>query len=407
MDKIGDGDDELKEKPTFDNPYYDNPYFTNENLITFDDSDDSSYNPLTKAYTLNGKQYVLVNWSNKEFLLKQTALRTSTLSLYGYNDFIKDQVGHLTILKKYYNPFFEDLDSMYLLNKETVVGEFGFYPGHQALLDFYLSKRKGFIVEPQSKTAVYYTFDEPVGADAEDAEVLTNKKTIRDFCVKVRDPKVYKDRVKFVGIDKEEELVAKNYYDQVHTLVESKAPSPAHGEQWIGILKQLKGYHKSGDANTNSFSIGMDGSRLSFFIYIDGIHKNYLNKSSSVSGFLCLYVTQEGVEILPQKDTFRPQVVWYDTRNTGQQHSAQDKHAIHILFTYLEMHYGVPNIDKVNIDNLSIAPVSKLVMYPQTLGYTLDKDANPILVQLIDNGRLKYSPILSNLASENKLSVFK
>lgn len=73
------------------------------------------------------------------------------------------------------------------------------------------------------------------------------------------------------------------------------------------------------------------------------------------------------------------------------------------------MQYGVPNINIVNIDDLSSAPVSKYLAHPQTIGANFDKhEGGFALVQSRHDGILvKGSKILKSLDSANKLHVFK
>lgn len=143
---------------------------------------------------------------------------------------------------------------------------------------------------------------------------------------------------------------------------------------------------------------------------------NYLKifKRWVASGFLCLQATNNGVSIVPQKDTFAPQIVWYDAFNQSEMGpSHMDKMAIHMLFTYMRMHYGVPNININNINDLHSTPISKYLEHPQTIGAKIDSEDSErlVLVELNHHGKLVErkieSNILKTMRSENKLDVFK
>jgi hypothetical protein len=84
-----------------------------------------------------------------------------------------------------------------------------------------------------------------------------------------------------------------------------------------------------------------------------------------------------------------------------------DKMAIHMLFSFMRMHYGVPYIDIQNINDLSGAPISKYLANPQTIGAKIDKnDPNAlVLVKLKHNGEVVESKILKEMLSDNKLNV--
>jgi hypothetical protein len=64
-------------------------------------------------------------------------------------------------------------------------------------------------------------------------------------------------------------------------------------------------------------------------MYIHDWHdsKGFFNKAPVSNGFLCLYVNPDGVQIIPQHNTYEPQIIAYDV--TGDKH---DRHAIHTIF---------------------------------------------------------------------------
>ena len=59
------------------------------------------------------------------------------------------------------------------------------------------------------------------------------------------------------------------------------------------------------------------------------------NKESNWNGFLCLYLSDEGVEILPQYNTYEPQIITYNMLG-----DKLDKHTIHTILTWISSLYG-------------------------------------------------------------------
>lgn len=158
---------------------------------------------------------------------------------------------------------------------------------------------------------------------------------------------------------------------------------------WLSILKQLQDYHIASSANTNCFSTAAVGTRIAFFIYIHDIHSNFPNKGKDYNGFLSLIAMNEGVKLNKQFDSYEPQIVWYDLAAVDTTYPREDKHSIHMIFSYLRMHYGAPHITYVDSNStLSHASVSKLLEKPQP----------------IYRGK---SDILEMLDHQGKLSVFK
>jgi hypothetical protein len=69
---------------------------------------------------------------------------------------------------------------------------------------------------------------------------------------------------------------------------------------------------------------------MAFFIYIHDWHHiaKFFNKAASCNGFLCLYLSDKGVQILTQHDTYDPQIITYDMKG-----GALDKHTINTILT--------------------------------------------------------------------------
>lgn len=364
----------------------DSYYFTTYKSLVPLDNYKSTYNGETKCIELNGKDHILVDSAKKLFLKIKTAKRMTTLKLYDYHLQVWDSES-LKIYNYYHKPYFNNIGIMNLLSQGDVgtEKEHTYYAAYNAILSHYFPLNKSFYVDPQSK----YT-----GANI----------NLRDFCVKIFDPKLnYLRNMSGINANVQESMKDQNLFHQVHTIVEIKNPHPKEQEPWLAVLEQLKKYHVSNE-NTNSFSIAIDGTRVAFFMYIHGIHKNYPNKSPMVSGFLCLQATDEGVSILEQKDTFAPQIVWYDAFNNRHGYAEMDRAAIHMLFTYIKMQYGVPKIDINNINNLSSAPTSIYFKEPQVFAADVDGDRY-ILAQLNHNGRISKRVLLKDnliIASDNK-----
>ena len=233
------------------------------------------YNPIYKTINLGNEQYILVNSAKSVFLTQQDALTKTT------NDYRieKDEIPKTNLFEHYHKAYFDNgyLYAMYDWSRLENTGEFAYYKVYEALLRNYFPDKLVFSVQSQSKQG----------------------NGIWDFTVRILDPRTAKLTQKAVGINKVGGDLGTDLFHQLHTLIEAKKPSGSK-LQWNAILAQIQKYHTGRYANTNAFSIAIDGTKIAFFIYIHDIHHNYVNKGNMFNGFLCLYVVNEGVEVVPQ-----------------------------------------------------------------------------------------------------------
>ena len=166
-------------------------------------------------------------------------------------------------------------------------------------------------------------------------------KGIVDGAVITLDPRLPKAVKPCLGLDGDFEKRDKDFFHNVNCFVEAKKEHniTSKNTSWIELLKQLKGYHVYSERNVNAFSIAIRGFEISFFMYILHWHHNmkFFNKGSDWNGFLGLYVVDEGVQILPQFDTYLPQIITYNKVN-----NKMDKYTIHIILTWMSSLHGVP-----------------------------------------------------------------
>jgi hypothetical protein len=166
------------------------------------------------------------------FYRKSSALSATTSKLFDICKDISDQ-GDITCFGDYrkayfYNAYFDDTNIMYSFTKgmHGDEGEFSFYTAYDNLLRHYFNN-KGFSVEFQSKSKEFYK----MGKTPDTGYIDKPKGIIRDFCVKIIDPMVYKDRKTMTGIGIEGVQIKKNYYDLMHSLVEIKKPDVNNKQQ--------------------------------------------------------------------------------------------------------------------------------------------------------------------------------
>jgi hypothetical protein len=329
----------------------------------------SKYNIDLKTSENVYKTDVLFDSKKSGFLDRSYARRITTEKLneknFEYTDQIVVEKGNI-----YHKAYFDNVAVMACLSWSNLgEGEFSYYKGYSSLLNHYFSQERGFSVQAQTK----------------------DSDGIWDFAVRVLDPRTPKLVKPMMGIEGTGRYIKEDLYNQVHTLVEIKEPeknldyNSKQKQPWLSVLGQLQRYHVNSTNNTNAFSIAAVGTRIAFFIYAHDIHSNFANKGKEYNGFLCLVAKDDKVEILEQFDDFGPQIVWYDLTGDSM-FPREDKHSIHMIFSYLRLNYGIPHITYVDQDfKLSDAPVSKYLEKSQPV---YKNDSN-ILKHLEHNGMLK------------------
>lgn len=138
-----------------------------------------------------------------------------------------------------------------------------------------------------------------------------------DGTVTIFDPRSWEAVKPCLGLHgKFEEKSNINLFHNLNCLIEAKKAHDVTGKNssLIKILGQLKRYHVQSTKNINAFSIAIRGFHMAFFTYIHDWHHtvNFFNKGTHSNGFLCLYLTDEGIQILPQYDTYEPQNIAYN-----------------------------------------------------------------------------------------------
>lgn len=167
-------------------------------------------------------------------------------------------------------------------------------------------------------------------------------KGIVDGAVTILDHRSLKAVKPYLGLHGDfKKIGAKNFFHNVNCFIEAKKEYDITGKNtsWIDILGQLKGYLVNSKNNVNAFSIAIRGFELSFFMYIHDWHHSskFFNKGLNWNGFLCLYLNDKGVQILPQHDTYEPQIITYNITE-----GKLDKHTIHTILTWMSLLHGVP-----------------------------------------------------------------
>lgn len=75
----------------------------------------------------------------------------------------------------------------------------------------------------------------------------------------------------------------------------------------------------------------------------------FFNKGCDWNSFLCLSVTDNGIEILEQNNTYEPQIITYNM--TGDKFH---RHSINTMLTWMSSLHGVPLTDEsLVLKNLS------------------------------------------------------
>ena len=100
-------------------------------------------------------------------------------------------------------------------------------------------------------------------------------------------------------------------------------------------------------------------------------------------GFLCLAVQNENVIIVPQYNTFLPQIRYYSLDDLS------DRASIHILFRFLTLHYAAPRVKPDGI--LYNADFAQNLSRPVVLAKAslVNPHYNPITYQLLNTKEFK------------------
>lgn len=208
-------------------------------------------------------------------------------------------------------------------NSSVGTGEFAYYSTLNYFFLNYFTGEKGYMVNMQSK----------------------DNGTIADGKVTIFDPRS-KGLKSSLGLKGDfSKRTQNNYYHNITCILEAKNEYDVKGKNTsiMDILGQLRGYHLNSGKNINAFSIATRGFEISIFMYICDWHTSakFYNKAADCNGFLCLYVNEHGVQLLPQYDTYEPQVISFNM--VGNEFN---KHSIHVIFTWISMLNGVPKTDK-------------------------------------------------------------
>lgn len=171
-------------------------------------------------------------------------------------------------------------------------------------------------------------------------------KGIVDGAVTIIDTWSSKDVEPCLGLDGDfEKRKKRSYYHNINCFIEAKNHYSETGKNTLltNILKQLQRYDENSAKNINAFSIGIRGFEISFFMYIHDWHQKngFFNKGCDWNGFLCLSVTDNGIEILEQNNTYVPQIITYNITD-----DRFNIHSIHTMLTWMSLLHGVPHSEK-------------------------------------------------------------
>lgn len=129
-------------------------------------------------------------------------------------------------------------------------------------------------------------------------------------------------------------------------LVEDKTDTKS-SDSWLDVIQQVQRYAKNNDSFTSIFVMIMKGVRMSCFIYEEDFHSsNHFNlKHPFYQDLIGLQVTQDGISLMPQCNTYYPQFKIYDTSPSAR---PSDILATTALLTYLSNFRDVRGVDYDN-----------------------------------------------------------
>ena len=321
---------------------------------------------LKKTWKISNERYVLINWEKRLAIKESEAKRLTSRNLEKDIPNNKEIVSNdlKTYLEKYNNAYF-DKEHFWTIADYTKVGtgEYPYYKLIHNLLSNYFTENKGFLVETQNKQ----------GQGIVDA-------TVTNF-----DPRSSEAVKPCLGLHGDfEKRDKKDFYHNVNCFIEAKKEhdiTSSKNTSWISILGQLKQYHVNSGRNKNAFSIAIRGFEMSFYLYINDWHHSmkFFNKGSDWNGFLCLYLNDEGVQILQQSDTYEPQIITYNMVG-----GKFNRHRIHTILTWMSSLHGLPKTQ----GSLILSELESSINpweHDNKIGYLKD---SKILQTLFHNGEL-------------------
>ena len=142
---------------------------------------------------------------------------------------------------------------------------------------------------------------------------------------------------KKTGIGQVDGLI--NIFSDHHTCCELKSQN---GDSFSQMLIQARRYARYDIDTGRMFVIAIKGTYISFFIYQQDWHDDhhFKLKSKDTKGLLGLYVNKNGVDIIPQENTYAPQVMFYNYNSSKH----QQNFSIHVLYRFLSMHAVAPSV---------------------------------------------------------------
>jgi len=113
------------------------------------------------------------------------------------------------------------------------------------------------------------------------------------------------------------------------------------GDHWFKLISQSKDYIDKNKYMVGGYSACIKGPYVAFFAYEEDFHSKsgFGLKGDKFNGMLGLYVDKEGVKVLPQNNSYYPQLHIYDaSRKDGS-----DLLSITTIFKLMSLHKSSPN----------------------------------------------------------------
>lgn len=127
------------------------------------------------------------------------------------------------------------------------------------------------------------------------------------------------------------------------SIIEDKTES---GDSWLDLMSQSGRYARNNSTMTSTFVLGFKGSKMAAFKYEQDFHtdKRMDLKNEKYQDLIGLEVTSKGIRLIPQSNTYYPQVKLYETSPSAKNASESDLLATSTILTYLSLFNEVTSI---------------------------------------------------------------
>lgn len=139
------------------------------------------------------------------------------------------------------------------------------------------------------------------------------------------------------------DLLTKSGYNPMTNYLSTELKALS-GDSWTKGLKQNWFFVENDRDVTNPILINIKSTKIAFFLYVQDWHStnNFGLKGYQFNGLLGLYFDKGGLKIIPQENTYYPQMMYFDPFYSI---NPFEKFSVFCLFNYLSTIESAPTIE--------------------------------------------------------------